>query len=1163
MRACTLGPTHKPHRIAITGILFLSLSAHPARGQQSSTPSRIAQSIDEAKRIILHGNTHPLARAENERGVAPERLPLDRMLLVLRRSSQQQAALDQLLAGLHDPTSPNFHRWLSPQEFGRQYGPSDEDLRTVTTWLESHGLQVNRVSNGRVLIEFSGTAGQVRDAFHTEIHKYSANGREHWANAADPEIPAALGAVVGGIATLHNIRKAPQIALSGQTIEAEYRPGAQPKLTFSSGKHALGPQDFAAIYNTAQSYAIGINGSGISIAIVARSDIFSTQDLSDFQSLFSLPFSPLTVLVNGPDPGDLGGLEEVEAVLDVTWTGAVAPGANIIQVVSASTNSTDGVDLSEAYIIDNGLADVMSESFGSCEAAFTSAEAMEKSALAEQAAAEGITYFVSSGDSGAEGCDDPNSERVAVGPISVNLLASSPYVVAVGGTEFNEGSGNYWNPSTTSLETALSYIPEVTWNDSCIASTCPTGVSPNIAAGSGGRSTFYPKPPWQMGVSGIPMDGARDLPDVSLTASGLHDPYLLCLHLGCEPNAQGLIQFYLVGGTSVSAPAFAGIMALVDQKAGGRQGVANYVLYGLAAQENFSQCNASSQSGLPSPNCVFNDVTVGNSAVPGETGYGSAGASYQSGVGYDLASGLGSVNANVLVHSWANSRTAPTVVNPFMLNPTTGIQHGTTPVNFSVTVAPQAGTGTPTGDISLIAQPANSVFQPAAGFATLANGSASGTTLQLPGGTYNLVAHYQGDGTFLPSDSAPVQVTVAPEPSSVSVSAFQGTIANPIYVSAAPYGSSFYLGATVAGQSGVGAPSGTVSFFADGTPVGGGSASVGSTGQAALFVTSSFPAGGQHLLTAQYSGDGSFSSSTSSGLVFTVVPAATTLSVAPSASGTASGQPVTLTATLTARSGGNAPTGNVTFFSGTTSLGTAAFSSLQSNPGSLTATAVLITTQLPNGNDSITAQYSGDRNYQLSVSAPVQVTISSTFLVSANPLVVVIASPGQSGSTTLTFTAASGFTGAASLDASACSNLPLESRCSFSPSSFSFTSTITSVPVMLTISTTAAGAGVPPAFRPPRGPWIAAEAILLASVMALFLFVCRTRRLNWQSALAALALAGIALCASCGGGGGSTLGGGGSQGNSGTYPGNYPGVTLTVTINGSTQVLNNLDVQVD
>ncbi|MBV8866619.1 MAG: S53 family peptidase, partial [Acidobacteriaceae bacterium] len=306
--------------------------------------------------------------------------------------------------------------------------------------------------------------------------------------------------------------------------------------------------------------------------------------------------------------------------------------------------------LSEQYIVDNNLADIMTESYGDCEANYTQAEGQFYSSLAQQAAAEGITYTVASGDSGAEGCDDPSSVTVATGPVSVNILSSTPYDVAVGGTEFNEnGNSAYWSgTNSANFASAQSYIPEVVWNESCTVAQCGSA-NAGIYAGGGGPSILFSKPSWQNGVAGIPNDGVRDVPDVSLTSAS-HDFYLLCLDGSCTER-RGQSSFSGVSGTSAATPSFAGIMALIVQYTGSRQGQAAANLYSLAANESLASCNSSG----PASNCIFNDVTVGNNAVPGETGYGTSTARYQAGVGYDLATGLGSVNVNNLVLGWSSS----------------------------------------------------------------------------------------------------------------------------------------------------------------------------------------------------------------------------------------------------------------------------------------------------------------------------------------------------------------------------------------------------------------------------------------------------------------------------------------------------------------------------
>ncbi len=885
----------------------LLIGPHPAVAQAADstaqgTPSPlITQPINESQLTILKGNTHPLARPEVDLGTAPASLPMQRMLLALKRSPKQEAALRNLLDAQQTRSSASYHKWLTPEQFGKQFGPTNADMQTISAWLQSHGFQVG-TTKGRTVLEFSGTAGQVQQAFHTTIHKYIVNGEEHWANANDPSIPTALTPAVAGVLTLHNFLKKPDVIFSKQRVDGRTRPGKQPDLTFSDGTHGIAPLDFATIYNS-PAYNGGSSGENVTIGVIGRSNLYNGgQDVSDFRSseIFNICCGAFNIILDGPDPGDLGGGEEVEATLDSTWSGAVAPGANIDLVVSATTNTTDGIDLSEVFIVENNLADIMTESFSGCEAFASSTDVTFHSQMAEQAAAQGITYFVSTGDNGAEGCDDPDSETVATGPISVNLLASTPFNIAVGGTTFNDTAdpSKYWSGTNTNQESALSYIPEDVWNDSCTSATC--GSNANIVAGSGGASTIFSRPPWQAGVNGSfdPSD-MRDLPDVSLTASGSHDPYVLCLEGSCVPNEQGEFYIALVGGTSASAPSFAGIMALVGEQfaiasptLGPRQGIANYTLYNLAASENstFSQCNGSSTTTLPASTCIFNDVTVGNNAVPGEANYGSPTADYQAGVGYEMASGLGSVNITNLVDQWKTSFTSSTTT--LSLAPTTGITHGQS-VTANITVAPTSGTGAaPTGDVSLIAAnptPANPSGTTAlAGFTLSASGSSgivtSASITDLPGGTYDVYAYYQGNPTYSASTSTNVLVTVTPEASTTSLqvltfsaSGVQSTFTN------GPFGSFVYLRANIAGASGHGTPTGTVNFTDTFGIIPGGTSSglslqLNSGDQFQNGANTATPNGilgfntGTHTISAVYSGDASFDTSTSTTQSFTITP---------------------------------------------------------------------------------------------------------------------------------------------------------------------------------------------------------------------------------------------------------------------------------------------------
>jgi hypothetical protein len=854
----------------------------------ASTPhGLITQAVDETQLTTLRGNTHPLARTEFELGTAPATLPMERMLLVLKRGAAQEAALRKLLDDQQDKHSPRYHKWLTPEGFGKQFGPTDEDISTITAWLQSHGFQVG-TTKGRTVLEFSGTASQVQEAFHTTIHRYVVNGEQHWANASNPMIPTALTPAVAGVLTLHNFIKKPTIHFTGERVPAKLVRGRKkPQVTFppedgQPAVNALAPSDYGVIYNIPD----GDVGAGVSIGVVGRSNLFNNgQDIQNFRTVIGPDDGGIlfNIVLNGPDPGDLGGGEEAEATLDTTWSGALAPVATVDLVVSATTNTTDGIDLSENYIIENDLADVMTESFSACELYATDAQLAGATAMAEQAAAQGITYLVSTGDDGAEGCDDPGVAP-ATNPISVNYLASTAFNIAVGGTMFNENGdpSKYWGSATPPAETATSYIPEDVWNESSLTNGLWSGSggasAGNIASGVG-TTPGVPKPSWQSGVEGIPTDGVRDLPDVSLTAAE-HDPYLLCLEGSCQQNSEGEFYVYFISGTSASAPSFAAIMALVDQETDGtrgyftRQGLANYVLYRLAATQSAypSQCNGSNTSTPPTSNCIFNDVTVGNNVVPGE-----AGDDYQAGVGYDLTTGLGSVNVANLLSQWASVTFNPTTTS-LALHPTVNITHGSA-VNVNITVAPSTGTGTPTGNVSLLAEngPIDCGGNTAAtDGGVLTNGSAVFSTHILPGGgPYCVWAHYAGDSTYAPSDSNALQVTVNPELSTTTVSVITANSSGqPIPFTGGPFGSFVYVRADVSGQSGYGAPTGTVTFTDTfGAIPGGNTFTLNSEGNTAnpngVFIFDT----GTHSITANYSGDPSFSPSTSAPPVtFTITP---------------------------------------------------------------------------------------------------------------------------------------------------------------------------------------------------------------------------------------------------------------------------------------------------
>lgn len=570
--------------------------------------------IDETHLVTLAGNVSPLTRTAVDEGAIPASTRLDRMILLLESSTAQQAALDTLVAAQQDPHSPQYHQWLTPAEFGAQFGASKAQLSLVTSWLTSHGFTVEAISTGQRSIVFSGTAGQVAGAFHTELHQYLVDGTQHIANSSDPEIPAALSGIVGGVVTLDDFRRNSQIA-------SQRSFATQPQ--YSAGStHNIFPADFAAIYDLNPLYNAGTTGSGVAIAIAGRSNI-NLGDVTNFRSIAGLAANTPVVTVDGADPGLVSG-DQGESTLDVEWSGAVAPSASVNLVVAASTSTTDGIDLASSYIVNHAAAPVVSVSYGSCEQQMGATELAFYNSLWEQAASQGMSVFVASGDAGAAGCQSGNSTTGT--SAAVNGLCTSPYATCVGGTELNEGENpaQYWSATNSSgYGSALGYIPEEVWNESALDGGA------GLWSSGGGVSTVYAQPVWQQSVSGTAAAGAmRAVPDVALSAAN-HDGYFMV-----ENNS-----YWVVSGTSIAAPSFAGVIALLTAKENGKgQGSVNSRLYALTAA-------------VPDP---FHATPAGNNTVPGVTGFIADGATY------NLATGLGSVDGTLLVNGWStNSSSDP------------------------------------------------------------------------------------------------------------------------------------------------------------------------------------------------------------------------------------------------------------------------------------------------------------------------------------------------------------------------------------------------------------------------------------------------------------------------------------------------------------------------
>ncbi len=615
--------------------------------------------IDENHRVVLHGNIHPKARPEFDVGPTDPALPMERMILLLKIAPEKQAELDRLVAEQQDASSPNFHHWLTPEEFGKRFGRSPEEIATVKGWLTSHGFSIDETAIGGTWINCSGTSADVESAFRANMHDYMVNGELRHANSTDPSIPSSLADLVAGPVSLHSF---PSKAMHTPPRHISNAEKPQPEYTEPDGSgYDLAPGDFAAIYDVNAAYKMGYDGAGVTIAIVGRTlPPGAVAKWNKFRSTFGLPAKPPVVIVNGPSPGDQGVIEDAEADLDVEWSGAVAKGATIKFVTSKQTNTTTGDHLSAQYIVDKNLAPIMSHCFGECESKAANVSPnlnVFYNSLWEQAASQGITVFVVSGDSGAYACDelDDNQQYLIPQPLDVNGFASTPYNIAVGGTTLSTES-TYWNSKNSKNGTsALGYSSdvgyEVAWNEwNAQEDWTPF-------ASGGGTSSLYAKPAWQV-CPGVPNDGARDLPDVSLNAD-VNVGYRVytctndtgpCIATDGNP-ANG---FFVFGGTSAASPAFAGIMGLIVQSAGGeRQGNFNSVLYQLGNAQ---------YSGASGAIPVFHDITSGNNGFTG--GPAASLTGYSCTPYYDLVTGLGSVDVTNLLTAFQEGGSLTVTIGP-------------------------------------------------------------------------------------------------------------------------------------------------------------------------------------------------------------------------------------------------------------------------------------------------------------------------------------------------------------------------------------------------------------------------------------------------------------------------------------------------------------------
>jgi subtilase family serine protease len=710
--------------LLVAGVIGASLAGACAHAAAPAR-SEIVQNIDEANPVALVGNTRPEAVPENDRGLVPDGFPMSHMQLLLRRPAPREAALEQRMREQQNPASPLFHKWLSARELGHDYGPAPEDVATITRWLAARGFHVEGVLPSRMVIDFSGTAGDIREAFHTQIHALRVNGSNHVANMSDPQIPVALAPVVAGIVSLHDFRPHPPVSpRTGYTFGTDK---CWPITNGQAGPcYTLVPADLATIYNFGPAFAAGITGKGQTVVAIEDTDVYNPADWTTFRTTFGLSgytsgsfaeVHPQGGLVCD-DPGVVQNAQD-DAILDAQWASAAAPDAAIVLATCKNAATFGGLIALENLLGESNLPQSVSISYAECETIDGAGANAAYNETYEEAAAEGVSVFASAGDDSSASCDV--AQTAAIHGIGVSGLASSPYAVAVGGTDFGDAYAGeiakYWRGTNgASFGSAKSYIPEIPWNDSCASvlmaeyyngsqltygstgycnagpyhtsflttvggsggpSGCATG-SPQIRGVVGGSCAGWPKPDWQTGFIGIRQDRVRDLPDISLFAgNGIWSHYYIYCDSDGDLCSGAPSNWGKAGGTSFSTPILAGVQALIAQQTGQSWGNPDPVFYRLAQAEygtnGNKNCNASKGKKIGA-SCVFHDVEEGDNDVnctgqydcylPSGT-YGVLSTSdrkyrpaYRTGKGWDFPTGIGTPDIANLLKAWPTGASA-------------------------------------------------------------------------------------------------------------------------------------------------------------------------------------------------------------------------------------------------------------------------------------------------------------------------------------------------------------------------------------------------------------------------------------------------------------------------------------------------------------------------
>ncbi|SFS20964.1 Ig-like domain (group 3) [Granulicella pectinivorans] len=1077
-------------------LLVLSVASVSSLAQSASLEpaNRISATADLEPMTRLTGHLPRWVTPQADEGAVSDETPVH-LTFLLSRSPERELAFQQLLIDQQNPSSPRYHQWLTSSQIGEQFGPSADDVHAVTQWLTAHGMQVTSVAPSRIFVQVSSTTGIVAAALSTSFHHFMLDGTPRLSATTEPSIPAALAVAVNSIDGLTDIPLRP----FNNVKQAEPRNTAdslRPMYSNSSNTtHYIFPGDFAKIYDISAITGAGFTGAGVKVAIIGRSRI-TDSDITQLQGLAGIPAKTENVIVvpGTTDPGLVAG-DEDESTLDVGRVLTVSTGAQADLVIASS--ATGGISAGIQYNVQTLMDPVMTISYGACETKAGQATVNAFDALFKQGAAEGIATFVSSGDSGAAGCSTSFTAPTGSETRGINYLCSSSYVTCVGGTEFNDTSSSalYWSTTNSSTYTsALGYIPEGAWNEPTVTSS--SGTTYEIGGTGGGVSLYITKPSWQVGT-GVPTDGYRDTPDISFTAAN-HDGYYACLAYkgaGYDCSKGGGVIF---SGTSAAAPDMASVAAILTQKAGKAQGNLNPTLYALAVSSPTAFHDATPASSGVSA-CTVSTASMCNNSVPGPSSLSGGLAGYPLQVGYDLATGLGSLDVTnfviaasgpVLLGSTTTLNAAPTT-----------IAIGATAV-FTATVVGSASTAA-TGTVQFYSN-GTALGAPV----TLTSGKASTpATAFTTGGTYSIVAIYSGDTNYSGSTSTTLSFVVTPPTTTTSLNATPTTIL-------ARRSAVFTASVAITGST---AATGTVQFYSNGTTLGapvalasGGTASTPST---------TFTTAGTYAITATYSGDANNATSTSMPLNFlvTALPATTTAVTAAPTTVAAGGSSV-FTATIST----STATGTVQFFQNGAALGSA----VAVAGGKASTPATLFTAA---GTYAITATYSGDLNNAGSTSTSLSFVVTAAIpmglTATASPSTLSVAAGATAGNTsTIALATTASYYGTVTVSCSVANStgtiyLP---TCTFAPASVTFSGTSSGSSV-LTLATTLPHAQ--PGGTQSRNShlFLPAGGLSLAGLL-LFVIPAKRRRRMGLFAIVPLLLLGTGLMAlaGCGSGGSPT-----------------------------------------